>query len=188
MERIQSAIFPGIIIGSLFVFVVSFWIATPQMAEASASLQESSGKSASETTSCSLAASYPESVRKWCGLIESYSSKSSLDANLVAAVILQESGGNPDAYSHSGAVGLMQVMPRDGLAGNFMCVNGPCFASRPSMNELYDPEFNIAYGSRFLAGLNQKYGDIREALIAYGPKDVGSSYADAVLAVYNRSQ
>jgi len=44
---------------------------------------------------------------------------------LIAAVILQESGGDPSAYSSSGAVGLMQVMPRDGIAAEFMCVNGP---------------------------------------------------------------
>jgi soluble lytic murein transglycosylase-like protein len=103
---------------------------------------------------------------------------------LIAAVILQESGGNSMAYSSSGAVGLMQVMPRDGLAAQFQCVNGPCFASRPAIAELQDPAYNIEYGTRMLAGLVSRTGEVREALKAYGPMDRGYSYADTVLAIY----
>lgn len=83
--------------------------------------------------------------------------------------MLQESGGQPDVISASGAVGLMQVMPKDGIAAGFMCVNGPCFASRPSTQELLDPAFNIDYGVKMLAGLLEKYGNERDALKAYGP-------------------
>ena len=107
-------------------------------------------------------------------------------AFLSAAVIWQESGGDPAAYSHSGAVGLMQVMPRDGIAAAFMCPNGPCFANRPAITELEDPEFNISYGVGMLAGLYQRYGDLRQALKAYGPMDVGYSYADTVLGLYQQ--
>ncbi|NTU75976.1 MAG: lytic transglycosylase domain-containing protein, partial [Anaerolineaceae bacterium] len=81
--------------------------------------------------------------------------------------------------------GLMQVMPRDGIAANFMCANGPCFASRPSIQELYDPEFNISYGARMLAGLINKRGSIRDGLQAYGPMDVGYYYADLVIKIMN---
>jgi soluble lytic murein transglycosylase-like protein len=81
-------------------------------------------------------------------------------------------------------VGLMQVMPRDGLAASFECINGPCFASRPTIEELQDPSFNVEYGVRMLAGLNARLGGLREALKAYGPMDVGYSYADKVLAIY----
>jgi soluble lytic murein transglycosylase-like protein len=111
-----------------------------------------------------------------------------MDANLVAAVMLQESGGNSKAYSTSGAVGLMQVMPRDGLAAKFQCAGKPCFASRPSMTELYDPDFNVSYGVRMLAGLVQKTGSTREALRSYGPMDVGYYYADKVLRIYQNYQ
>lgn len=90
------------------------------------------------------------------------------------------------AYSRSGAVGLMQVMPRDGLAAKFQCVNGPCFASRPTRAELEDPAFNIEYGTRMLAGLYQRLESWRDALRSYGPMDVGYSYADKVLAIYER--
>lgn len=137
-------------------------------------------------TTCAVSASYPESVLQWCALISEYSVRQGLDPNLVAAVIQQESAGNPDAYSKSGAVGLMQVMPRDGLASSFMCINGPCFAARPSMDELFDPEFNVAYGTRMLAGLVSKHGSVREALYAYGPMNMGYRYADIVLDIYER--
>ncbi len=135
---------------------------------------------------CPLASAYPDSIRRWCGWIDQYARQYGLDTNLVAAVMLQESGGNPDAYSGSGAVGLMQVMPRDGIAAGFTCANGPCFASRPSMEELFDPEFNLSYGARMLAGLIERRGSVRDGLMAYGPANVGYYYADKVLAIYER--
>jgi soluble lytic murein transglycosylase-like protein len=141
---------------------------------------------ASPPTSCSISASFPEKIQQWCGMIDRYAGENGVDANLIAAVMLQESGGNPDAYSKSGAVGLMQVMPRDGIASKFNCINGPCFAARPSMAELYDPEFNISYGTKMLAGLIRRHGDVRDALRAYGPMDMGYRYADIVLAHLNR--
>jgi soluble lytic murein transglycosylase-like protein len=143
---------------------------------------------ASSSGGCGIGTNYPDSVRRWCDLIERHAGENGLDPNLVAAVMLQESGGNPDATSHSGAVGLLQVMPRDGIAASFRCVNGPCFASRPSMAQLYDPDFNLDFGTRMLAGLAQKYGSMREALRSYGPRDAGYTYADKVLAIYQRSQ
>lgn len=139
-------------------------------------------------TGCSLAPSYPSEIRQWCGAIEVTASETGLPANLIAAVILQESGGDPTAYSSSGAVGLMQVMPRDGIAADFMCANGPCFANRPTITELEDPAFNIQYGSGYLASLIQKHGTVREALFKYGPIDVGYYYADLVLKIYENYQ
>jgi soluble lytic murein transglycosylase-like protein len=137
---------------------------------------------------CQLSASYPPEILQWCTLISQTAQTYDLAPNLIAAVILQESGGDPLAYSHSGAVGLMQVMPRDGLAASFTCANGPCFASRPTIQELQDPEFNIQYGTRLLASLYAHYGDLRQALKAYGPADAGYTYADIVLGIYERYQ
>ena len=99
--------------------------------------------------------------------------------------MFQESGGHPEVISESGAVGLMQVMPNDGIAASFLCANGPCFAGRPSTQELLDPGFNINFGTKMLAGLVEKYGSTRDALTAYGPYDVGYGYADLVLAIYD---
>jgi soluble lytic murein transglycosylase-like protein len=114
----------------------------------------------------------------------SFATQAELPPDLVAAVILQESGGDASAYSTSGAVGLMQVMPRDGLAAEFTCINGPCFASRPTVEELQEPGYNVEYGTKMLAGLITKLGSLRDALKAYGPMDMDYSYADRVLAIY----
>ena len=133
---------------------------------------------------CVLSSRFPESVLQWCSLITDYAQSHGLAPSLVAALVWLESGGDTMAYSQSGAVGLMQVMPRDGIAASFMCINGPCFANRPSIIELQDPEFNIFYGTRMLANLVRRYGDLREALRRYGPIDVGYSYADRVLGIF----
>jgi hypothetical protein len=135
---------------------------------------------------CRVSNAFPDSILQWCELITRYADQNEFPPDLIAAVMLQESGGQHLAYSHSGAVGLMQVMPRDGIAQKFMCKNGPCFTSRPSISELEDPEFNISYGTRMLAGLNNRFGNIRDALKSYGPMDVGYSYADKVLAIFER--
>jgi len=154
-------------------------------AQAIANEQDSALKGlSSETKACTLPTSYPQDVLQWCDLIEDSAQEAGLPAALIAAVILQESGGDPLAYSSSGAVGLMQVMPRDGIAAEFMCVNGPCFASRPTIEELQDPAYNIAYGSQMLAGLYAKYGSYREALFHYGPMNIGYHYADLVIKIW----
>lgn len=135
---------------------------------------------------CAVSDLFPDRVRRWCGLITQYAQKHSLAPDLVAALIWLESGGDEVAYSKSGAVGLMQVMPSDGLSASFMCINGPCFSDRPTTAQLQDPEFNIAYGTRMLAGLVRKTGDLREALKSYGPMNAGYSYADKVLGIFQR--
>lgn len=139
-----------------------------------------------DTEACAVSERFPEQIRQWCDLITHYARKRGLPPDLVAALIWQESGGRPDAVSHSGAVGLMQVMPSDGVAAEFMCANGPCFTDRPASAKLLDPEFNISYGTRLLAAYLARSGDLREALKAYGPMNYGYYYADRVLALYQQ--
>lgn len=134
---------------------------------------------------CRVSNKYPANILQWCEIITTFAEQYKLPPNLIAALIWQESGGKPQAYSKSGAVGLMQVMPSDGIAATFMCVNGPCFTNRPTIEELEDPVFNVKYGTRMLARLIDRHGDIREALKAYGPMNVGYTYSDKVLAIYN---
>lgn len=144
--------------------------------------------SETRTSSKKLSPKFPENIQKWKPLIESSAVETGLDPNLIAAIMLQESGGDPQAYSTSGAVGLMQVMPKDGIASEFICGNVPCFISRPNINELMDPSFNIRYGSSYLAGLIGKKGSVREALFSYGPMDTGYGYADTVLTIFKNYQ
>ena len=78
----------------------------------------------------------------------------SLPVELVAAVMRIESGGNPNAVSIVGAMGLMQLMP--GTA-NDMGVNDP-----------YDARQNIFGGARYLRILVNTFdGSVALALAAY---------------------
>lgn len=188
MSVTQKAILPGVLISSLLIFTFSYFIARPDTVEAKSQpsaplMVETPPPAAENNAACTLPKTYPQTVRRWCDLIEKHAAAHQLEPALVAAVMLQESGGNPKAISRSGAVGLMQVMPKDGIAATFMCINGPCFANRPSIKELLDPEFNIRYGVRMLAGLIERTGSTRDGLKSYGPMDVGYSYADKVLNI-----
>ena len=77
-----------------------------------------------------------------------------IDPRLVKAVIRVESGGDPSAVSTAGAMGLMQLMP--GTASAYGVLNP------------WDPEQNIAGGTKHLSDLLREYnGDISLALAAY---------------------
>ncbi len=191
MKNGPSFVILGTILGCVMVGLLGWTLAgqfkltpTTQVALA-ASPQDNPDQSSAEQT-CGVSSSYPQGILQWCDIITRFANEAALAPNFIAAVMLQESGGDPLSYSSSGAVGLMQIMPRDGLAASFECVNGPCFASRPTIAELQDPQFNIEYGTRMLAGLISRLGSQREALKSYGPMDVDYRYADKVLAIYER--
>ena len=99
-----------------------------------------------------------------------------LDPALVAAVINTESGFTPDSRSAAGAVGLMQVLPD---TARFIA-RQPDRPS-PSPERLAEPEVNIAYGSRYLRYLIDRYGTVDLALAAYngGPANVSAWLDDA---------
>lgn len=184
MNNTQKALIPGIAFGILVLLLLSRLVNPTLVAEAATEAPPSNPVELASAETCALYDRYPDKVKPWCVLIEASSAEHGVDPLLIAAVMLQESGGQPEVLSTSGAVGLMQVMPRDGIAASFQCVNGPCFASRPSIEELKDPAFNVNFGVRMLAGLIARHGDVREALKSYGPYDVGYRYADQVLAIY----
>jgi soluble lytic murein transglycosylase-like protein len=181
--KAKNLVIPGLIISILFLYLFTSLISTPQVAWASNADPTLSPPPVIENSKLGLSSKFPNSIKQWKEIIELNAIEFNLDANLIASVIFQESGGDPLAYSSSGAVGLMQVMPRDGLAAGFICEGNPCFRSRPSMQELYDPLFNIEYGSKMLMGLINKFGDWREVLRAYGPMDVSYEYADLVMQI-----
>jgi soluble lytic murein transglycosylase-like protein len=96
----------------------------------------------------------PESVTRWDRLVESAAAKHSLDPDLVRAVILYESAGNPDAVSPKGAIGLMQLLPTT--------------AADYGVTRLRDPASNLEAGCRHLARLSGKMnGDLELTLAAY---------------------
>ena len=119
-------------------------------------------------------------------LIEQYSEKNGLDADFVRAVVKQESGFNENATSRCGAMGLMQLMP--GTAKGLGVTNA------------YDPEQNVAGGTKMLSNLLKTYGgDKQLALAAYNagggavkkyggipPYKETQNYVKNVLSIYNK--
>jgi soluble lytic murein transglycosylase-like protein len=189
MSNGPALVIRGTLIGCLVVALLGWLLSKniqilPSAEVAYAASPTQSPESPSPAGDCEVNHRFPQEILQWCEIITTLAKQVELPPNLVAAIILQESGGDAKAYSSSGAVGLMQVMPRDGIAASFECINGPCFASRPTIEELLDPKYNIEYGTHMLAGLITKLGSPREALKAYGPMDVDYSYADKVLAIY----
>jgi peptidoglycan lytic transglycosylase len=95
-------------------------------------------------------------------IVRGHARQYELDPALLAAVIYRESKFDPDARSSSGALGLMQLLPAtaEGIA---QYTGG----SRFKVEDLYDPEINVRYGSFYLRRLLRKYDDVRLALAAY---------------------
>lgn len=94
-------------------------------------------------------------------IIRTHSEANGLDFRLVKAVMMAESNGNPQAVSHKGAQGLMQIMPDTAV---LLDLRNP-----------FDPAENIQAGARYLKSLYQLFrGDMELVLAAYnaGPQRV----------------
>ena len=89
-------------------------------------------------------------------LIYEAAKRHSLNPQVVAALIRQESAGKPRAVSHKGARGLMQLMP----------ATAHRFGVRKE--HLFDPEKNLEAGTRYLRWLADRFpNDLARILAAY---------------------
>lgn len=99
-----------------------------------------------------------ESLAKWESLAVKYAT-ARVSAKVIGAIIMLESRGNPNAISEKGAIGLMQVMPKEA---------GEQFKDRPTKAELFDPETNIKWGVNVLTGYMDYFsGSLTKGLAAY---------------------
>jgi soluble lytic murein transglycosylase-like protein len=99
-------------------------------------------------------------------LVSQNSATWQVDPSLVKAIIANESGFDANATSKVGAQGLMQLMPAT--------------AQAVGVRDSYDPNQNVAGGTRYLRGLLDRFnGDVRLAVAAYnaGPNAV-EKYGD----------
>jgi len=102
--------------------------------------------------------------------LESYSSEFDMDPWLIASLIRVESGGNPDAVSRVGAIGLTQIMPRTGLQ-----IAKELNIKNYTRKMLFHPETNIRMGTFYLRKLINRFeGNLHAALAAYnwGPTHI----------------
>jgi hypothetical protein len=88
----------------------------------------------------------PPAVARWSDLLSVAGRRHGVDPQLLAIVVLVESGGNPLATSPAGALGLMQVMPATGADIARQRGIAPFDAA-----QLYEPAVNVDFGAWYLA-------------------------------------
>lgn len=86
------------------------------------------------------------------GMIERHAQFHGIDPNLIKAVMKAESNFNPNAMSHKGAQGLMQLMPD---TARLMKVDNP-----------WDPDENIRGGTKYLKYLDDTFGGNLDLVLA----------------------
>jgi len=90
---------------------------------------------------------------------------------LLDALMMAESGGDPDAVSRAGAEGLYQIMPSTGRE--------PGFNVEP-LGDAFDPQESRRFARDYLQAMLDRYdGDVEAALIAY---NAGFGNADKFIA------
>ena len=105
-------------------------------------------------------ASFPVANKNIEDMVKRAAQKYNVDPRLVSAVAETESGGNQNAVSEAGAIGVMQLMPGTAAA---LGVNP------------YDASQNIEGGAKYLRQMLDSFGgDVRKAVAAYnaGPQAV----------------
>ena len=94
-----------------------------------------------------------DTEKKWEPYIQAAASKYGVNANLLRAIMKNESGGDETAVSGVGAIGLMQLMPET--------------AAGLGVNP-HNPQENIEGGAKYLRQMLDRYnGDERKAIAAY---------------------
>ena len=101
--------------------------------------------------------------------VKKYANEYNVDEYLIYAIIKAESNFEPDAVSHRGAKGLMQLM--------YSTAEDISKRIGIELNEdnILEPDININLGTKYISMLIQKYNNINLALAAY---NAGSGNVD----------
>lgn len=128
------------------------------------------GASPGPATAQTMSPTVAYAVTSYAAFIDEAAQRFELPASWISAVLRAESGGDPRAVSHAGAMGLMQIMPAtwDELRVHHGLGADP-----------FDPRDNILAGAAYLRQLHNRYGSIRAMLAAY---NAGPSRYEAYLA------
>ena len=108
------------------------------------------------------AAWIPLTVKHWDKPINEMAKKYDIDANLVAILLTMESGGDSQARSGVGALGLMQVTPPTAQDIAAKHLKQPV-----TKYDLMDPRTNIEFGVAYLAWLRDEFGTAAPADPSY---------------------
>jgi len=79
-----------------------------------------------------------------------------VEYEMVKAVIQTESNWNHKAVSTSGALGLMQILPKTAMS-----------EFQTPKEDLFDPYVNVTVGIKYLSKLNKQFNDLDATLTAY---------------------
>ncbi|ASP33790.1 murein transglycosylase [Labrenzia sp. VG12] len=95
---------------------------------------------------------------KYATLIRKAAAKHGVPVKIAKAVVEVESNFNPRARGSAGEVGLMQIKPATARGIGY----------RGSTKALYDPETNLEWGMKYLAGAHQRAGgDLCGTILRY---------------------
>ncbi|WP_338865922.1 transglycosylase SLT domain-containing protein [Myxococcus stipitatus] len=93
---------------------------------------------------------YPNAFRE---LIEKHTSTAGVEADLLQALMREESALDPKALSWAGALGLTQLMPSTAKS-----VARELKLKRFTVEQLLQPDLNIRMGAHYLGGLLKRFG------------------------------
>ncbi|MCG3173289.1 MAG: Membrane-bound lytic murein transglycosylase C [Myxococcota bacterium] len=96
-------------------------------------------------------------AKKYIPLVERWAAEYGLPKQFVLGIMWQESRFNPDARSHVGALGLMQLMPQYAAHECFRWLTKDDKAPMPPNTFILDPQNNVMLGVTYLHLLMSKY-------------------------------
>lgn len=94
-------------------------------------------------------------VSKYKSIVDKFSKKYNISRNLIYAIIQTESNFNQFAVSHTGAYGLMQIVPSSAGTDAYKYAKGKSW--KPTKSYLFNAQNNIELGVAYLSILDTRY-------------------------------